>query len=237
MDKNSNGYILIYAAVLTVVVAVMLSLLSEVLKEPQARNELLAKKTDILRSVGKAGEKDIEAYFDERIEGKVIGPDGAEVEGIDALSIDLVSESRKPMDKRQKPYYIYKDEDGSEKYILPMRGQGLWGPIWGFIAFQNDYNTIAGVSFDHATETPGLGAEIKQSWFQESFEGLKVYRGDEFVGIEVRKGELRRPEHQVQAISGSTITGNGVSEMIKRDVGSYMDYFRNETQTKTRSEL
>jgi Na+-transporting NADH:ubiquinone oxidoreductase subunit C len=228
VDKNSNGYILIYAATLTVVVAVLLSLLSELLKEPQARNELLAKKTDILRSVGKAEEKDIEAYFSERIEGKVIGGDGTEIEGVDALSIDLVSESRKPIDQRRKPYFIFKDEDGSQKYILPMRGQGLWGPIWGYMAFESDYNTIAGVSFDHATETPGLGAEIKQSWFQESFEGLKVYRGDEFVGIEVRKGELRRPEHQVQAISGSTITGNGVSEMIKREVGAYMSYFRNE---------
>ena len=229
MDKNSNGYILIYAAGLTMVVAVLLSLLSELLKEPQARNELLAKKTDILRSVGKADVDSLETYFDSRIVGRVIGPNGELADDVDALAINLEGEARRPVDARSRPFFIYTDDDGSEKYILPMRGQGLWGPIWGFMAFESDYNTIAGVSFAHATETPGLGAEITQSWFQNSFNGLKVYRGDEFVGIEVRKGELRQPNHMVQAISGSTITGNGVSEMIKRDVGYYMAYFRNET--------
>lgn len=235
MDKNSNAYILIYAAVMTVIVAVALALLSESLKGAQEVNELLAKKTDILKSVGKSDVTDVETYFTERIEGLVLDANGNILEGVAAIDVNLEVEDKKPADQKRYPLYVFSGEDNTRRYIIPMRGAGLWGPIWGYIAIEDDYSTIAGVSFDHATETPGLGAEITQNWFQDSFVGKNI-RDDlgEFTGITVKKGALNKPKHQVGAISGATITGDGVTDMIKDDVASYLPYFESQQKTANR---
>jgi Na+-transporting NADH:ubiquinone oxidoreductase subunit C len=115
--------------------------------------------------------------------------------------------------------------EGDKNYIVPVRGNGLWDEIWGFITLEADGNTIKGVSFDHKGETPGLGAEIKDNnnW-KKQFIGTKLFEGDEFVGVDVVKGGIKKPEHQVDGISGATITGVGVAAMIKNDINKYVAY-------------
>ena len=114
---------------------------------------------------------------------------------------------------------------------MELRGNGLWNAIWGYISLKNDLNTIKGVSFDHKGETAGLGAEITKDWFQESFIDEKVFNNDgELIGITVLKGNNdpkneNKDDHKVDAISGSTITGDGVTSMIKERLNNYLPYF------------
>lgn len=226
MDKNSNMYIIGYAAAMTVVVAVVLSAISEVLKGPQEYNQLMAKKTDILGSVGKAEVDDVEAYYSDHIQELVLDHEGNVLEGEKALDVNLAAQSDiKDPAQRKYPLFIHSGPDGESNYIVPLRGFGLWGPIWGYVAVQEDMNTVAGISFDHDSETPGLGAEITKDWFQESFVGTKLFRNDQFVSVQVTKGSIKNPEHQVSGISGATITGDGVAEMLEEDVSSYLPYF------------
>ena len=122
--------------------------------------------------------------------------------------------------------YVYKGEKATF-YLVSVRGNGLWDKIWGTIALQDDFNTIAGVSFDHVTETAGLGAEIKDSpAFKQQFVGKKIYNdNNEFVSVAVVKGGIKKPEHQVDAIAGATITSNGVTEMMENGLEVYLPYF------------
>ncbi len=226
MDKNSNAYILIYAAALTIIVAVVLALISESLKAPQQANQLLAKKVDILKSVGRDTVANPEAYFEERISGVVLNASGEVQEGVNPIDIDLKAQRKLSESDQLFPLFVFTGEDNTKKFIIPMRGGGLWGAIWGYIAINDDFQTVAGVSFDHESETPGLGAEIKTDWFQTSFVGKSIYdKKGSFVGITVKKGEMKSPENQVMSISGATITGDGVTAMITNDVSKYLGYF------------
>ena len=125
-------------------------------------------------------------------------------------------------DKRLLPVYICK-KDTSEYYVFPMRGKGLWGPIWGYIALQSDFNTVYGAFFDHKEETPGLGAEINQAWFQKDFIGKKLYdKNGDFTSIQVVKGGAPESDvHGVDAVSGGTITSKGVQAMLYDCLSSY----------------
>jgi Na+-transporting NADH:ubiquinone oxidoreductase subunit C len=126
------------------------------------------------------------------------------------------------------PIFVYKDENGNKKYIIPVRGKGLWGQIWGYVAINDDLNTIYGAVFDHAKETPGLGAEINQDWFMNEFKGKKLFDDNgNFISIEVVKGGGADPAdpHAVDAISGGTITSKGLEDMLKDSLAPYVNYF------------
>ena len=126
------------------------------------------------------------------------------------------------------PLYI-SNIDGSEKYIIPLRGTGLWGPIWGYISLENDMNTVYGAVFDHKAETPGLGAEINRDFFEKPFNGKRIFdlQGD-FVSIAVVKGGAKENDyHGVDGISGGTITSDGVTAMLKERLDKYLPYFEN----------
>ena len=126
------------------------------------------------------------------------------------------------------PLYI-SNIDGSEKYIIPLRGTGLWGPIWGYISLDNDMNTVYGAVFDHKAETPGLGAEINRDFFEKPFNGKRIFdlEGD-FVSIAVIKGGAKENDyHGVDGISGGTITYDGVTAMLKERLDKYLPYFEN----------
>ncbi|MBN2522411.1 MAG: NADH:ubiquinone reductase (Na(+)-transporting) subunit C [Bacteroidales bacterium] len=126
---------------------------------------------------------------------------------------------------RQLPVFIC-EKEGNTYYIVPLRGKGLWGPIWGYMSFENDLNTVYGAVFDHKSETPGLGAEIKESWFQENFRGKKIFKDGEFKSIEVAKGGADdTDQYAVDAISGGTITSKGLESMIHDCLKSYSTYF------------
>jgi len=108
-----------------------------------------------------------------------------------------------------------------------VRGKGLWDEIWGSIAIKDDFNTIGGVAFNHTAETPGLGAEIKdnKNW-KSKFTGKKLFNSaGEFVSVDVVKGGVKEPDHQVDAISGATVTCVGVAEMLDRGIEVYLPYF------------
>lgn len=231
---QSNRYILTYIVVMSAIVAMALALAFSGLKPIHDANEEVFKKRDILSAI--KGEFDFDVMetpaenvfkvFDDKIEQKVIDANGMVVEGKKADDIDMKQEEKKPLEDRLYPLYIY--NNGKEKFYLGVvRGNGLWDKIWATVAIKEDFNTIAGISFDHVTETAGLGAEIKDSEvFKKAFQGLKLYNDNkEFVSVAVVKGGIKKPAHQVDAIAGATITSNGVTEMMNRGLAIYLPYF------------
>jgi len=155
---------------------------------------------------------------------------------VDAFEIKLNNELKKPASEQRFPLYEANVE-GEIFYIVPLRGAGLWNAIWGYIALEEDKNTIKGAVFDHTGETAGLGAEITQQWFQDRFLGEKVFDADgNLVGINVSKTnndpkDLDKDDHEVDAISGATITGDGVTDMILERLTHYLPYLKVEKNT------
>ena len=130
------------------------------------------------------------------------------------------------------PLFVF-EKEGNTYYVIPVRGKGLWGPIWGYLALQGDMNTVYGASFGHKGETPGLGAEIETEIFQQQFVGKKILdESGRFVSVKVIKGGAAPDDvHGVDAVSGGTITSNGVTEMLSRTVSSYIPYFKSLTKS------
>ena len=229
MDKQGNTYTILYAVVMVVVVASVLAFVSESLKKQQNRNVEVAKKIDILKSVGITSDATTaeDLYKDHIKSTKVINMAGSEVEG-NAFDIDMAKELRKDAKERNYPLYICKLENGDEKIIIPLRGVGLWGPIWGYISLNDDKNTVYGATFDHKGETPGLGAEISKEFFQTPFKGKTIFDNGTFTSIAVVKGvDTKSNAHAVDAISGGTITSNGVTDMLKECLAGYEKYLKN----------
>jgi Na+-transporting NADH:ubiquinone oxidoreductase subunit C len=143
-----------------------------------------------------------------------------------AEDIDMAKEKKLPEAQRLLPLFIF-DDNGEKYYIVTVRGSGLWDEIWGNIAVEDDFTTIAGVAFDHKAETPGLGAEIKDNpAFPRQFQGKKIYKEDgTYTSVVVRKGGAVHDRYEVDGISGATITGNGVAEMLYRGIRYYEPYF------------
>jgi Na+-transporting NADH:ubiquinone oxidoreductase subunit C len=238
MRSFSNTYIFVFSLVMVTVVAVLLSFVSVQLKPLQEMNVQIEKKQDVLRSVGKAEQvadaEDKKSYINEEFgkyitESYVIDFTGNKVE-TDAFEVmlSLGAEIRKPQEERNYPVFIYSENGGPKKYVMPVRGKGLWGPIWGYVALEADLNTIAGAVFDHKGETPGLGAEINTGWFQEPFTGKTIFNeAGEFVSIEVMKGGADPSSmHQVDAISGGTITSKALEEMLIDCLAGYVAHFK-----------
>jgi Na+-transporting NADH:ubiquinone oxidoreductase subunit C len=237
MKSYSNTYIFIFSTVMVVLVAALLSFVAEKLRPIQERNVEIEKKQDILRSVGKAEmaaeaeDKDlyIEKEYNEFITGSfVIDRNGSVREGVDAFAVNVKEEQSRNPEEQNLPVFVYTHSDSSKKYIIPLRGKGLWGPIWGYVSLDDDFSTIFGAVFSHAKETPGLGAEINQQWFQAQFKGLAIFdKQDNFVSIEVVKGGA--PEgapSAVDAISGGTITSKALQRMMYDCLVNYEPYFK-----------
>lgn len=227
MDVNSNKYTIGFSIVMVVIVALLLAFASEGLKPMQNQNIEREKMQNILKSVGIEVTRDEakDAYDKYITEEIVLNDKGEQIEG-DAFKVDILKEY-KSGGQKNFPIFIYESE-GSKKYIIPLVGKGLWGPIWGYIALEEDKNTVAGASFDHKGETPGLGAEINQGWFQEPFVGKKIFdESGEYQSIRVIKGGAPEGDkHGVDAISGGTITSNGVTEMLVRTLKIYEPYLK-----------
>jgi len=228
---HSNRYTFIYAIILSVITAVLLAFAAEGLKPAQAANIALDKKTSILRSVRYDGTERaaIEKLYGASVRELVVNAQGEELSGIDAFAVVVKDELDKPVEERQLPLYIYTGEDGKKRYVIPMQGVGLWGPIWGYISLEEDFNTVYGAFFDHKSETPGLGAEISERPFQMQFQGKKIMDAEHnFVSVHVVKKTAKidvGPEHRVDGISGGTITSTGTDKMLRRCVEPYLGYF------------
>lgn len=238
MKSYSNTYIFIFSVIMVVVVAVLLSFVAMQLKPMQDLNQEIERKEDILASVGEAEDvsdvKDknsfIEQEFEKYIADSYVVDFNGETVDRDAfeVTLNIKVQADKPAEERLYPVFVYTAEGGAQKYIVPVRGKGLWGPIWGYMAFEPDMNTIAGAIFDHSKETPGLGAEINTSWFEEEFIGKKIFNEQgEFVSIGVLKNaETSNNPHAVDAISGGTITSDGLDDMLEDYLVGYVAHFK-----------
>ena len=226
MDVNKNSYTFGFAAVMVVVVAALLSVAAISLKPFQSRNILLEKKQNILSSVGiniDREKADIQypIFVKEEL---VLNYKGEEIDGV-AFDVDLQKELKKDIKLQSLPLFI-SEVDGKKQYIIPLRGKGLWGPIWGFISLEDDLNKVFGAVFDHKSETPGLGAEINQPFFEDPFSGKSIFDGEELKSIKVIKGGAGEDNmYGVDGISGGTITSDGVTDMLLERLTMYLPYF------------
>jgi Na+-transporting NADH:ubiquinone oxidoreductase subunit C len=240
--NNSNGYILRYAAIMVIIAAALLSSAAMLLKPFQEKNMAIEKMGGILDAAGITGISTDEMitsfnkYVKEEIvinqDGKVVDVfEGKGKEKGKAFNINLKEQyfNKSQGKPYELPLYVL-EKDGKTIYIIPLLGTGLWGPIWGNLALKEDLNTVIGVYFDHKGETPGLGAEITTKQFTSQFVGKKIFDDNgKFTSIMVVKGGVKKlPKneqiHGVDAISGGTITSNGVNDMIKNVLESYLPY-------------
>ncbi len=230
---------------MTIVVAFVLALMVSGLKDVHKENEAVYNKKAILIAVEKQLGKDVSALSNEEVQDifasqivqKVINMSGEELSedqikaatkgaATKAEQIDMAQEAKKPEADRLLTLYIFTAADKKVYNIVSVRGKGLWDEIWGSIAIESDWTTIAGSSFDHKGETPGLGAEIKdnQTWVDQ-FIGKKIYNSDgQFTSVRIIKAGARDDSFEVDGISGATITANGVDEMLLRGLKYYEPY-------------
>lgn len=200
MNTNSNTYTIIYSAIIVVVVAFLLAFVSTSLKEKQEANVQLNQKKQILNSLNL---RDLDDNAAEAKYNEVVKDDG-EVDGNRILTCEV---------------------DGKKKYVIPLKGMGLWGPIYGYLAIDDDKNTVFGAYFNHDSETAGLGAEIKDSreW-QEKFRGKKIFsQGSDDIALSVKK-KIDDPATQVDAVTGATLTSDGVTNMFSEGLKPYVKF-------------
>lgn len=212
-NTNSNSYILIYSTVMVVLVAALLSVVSLSLQSRQYANELNEKKQMILGSLSAQDQN-----YDEFISAYVIDKEGNKLEGEKVF--DLLKDLKSAFEAGKFP--VFEAKDG--RLVLPLTGTGLWGPIWGYIAIDDDMNTIGGLIMDHKGETPGLGAEIATAKYQAKFVGKQIFNGNEFVSVKLRKGGADKNNliHEVDAITGGTKTSDGVTAMLHDSMEHYL---------------
>ena len=232
MNRDSNLYTFLFATIMVFVIAIVLAYTSQSLKGLQKENIRKEKMQNILSTVGVITNREgAEELYDKYIEEQIaVQNDGSIDPAIDVFNdIKLVLELRKSPENQNFPLYVA-NIDSERFYIIPIRGNGLWNAIWGYISLKEDLNTVKGVVFDHAQETAGLGAEITQDWFKERFINEKLFDSDNnLIGITVSKtnndpNNEDKEDFEVDAISGATITGDGVTDMIKERLEHYVPY-------------
>ncbi|MDR0972960.1 MAG: NADH:ubiquinone reductase (Na(+)-transporting) subunit C [Prevotellaceae bacterium] len=225
MNTNSNSYTITYASVLVIIVAFVLAFTSAALRDRQTKNQELDKMKQILAALKvdtKGG--DAEAMYKQYIQAdEILDHTGAVQVQTGGFEIDMATEMNKPETERKLPIYIC-EVNGARKYVLPLSGAGLWGPIWGYIALDEDKSTVYGAYFSHAAETPGLGAEIAEKPFQAEFVGKHALKNYEVALTVAKFGKVTDPTTEVDGISGGTLTSNGVNAMIKDCLKQYITF-------------
>ncbi len=230
MNRESNAYTLIFASVMVIIVALLLSGVHEGLKDTQNRNVEIDKMSQILRSIKieTSGNDAVLKYEEYITDVFLVDSEGNRTDDSKetAFNTELKTELTRNKDQRKYPVFETKI-NGETKYILALSGKGLWGDLWGFIAINNDGNTIYGADFSHAGETPGLGAEIVYSWFSDQFIGKRIFIGDDFKSVAIVKtGKSLSDRDYVDGISGGTITGRGVEDMIHDSLEGYSNFLK-----------
>lgn len=230
MNKQGNAYTILYASVMVVVVATLLAVISVSLKPMQQANIEIDKKKQILSSVNLAAttQNAVELYSKYITESYVVDAQGAKIEGQDAFTVDMAAQVKKPQAERQLPVFVATLDNGDLKYILPLYGAGLWGPIWGYIAVDADGNTIYGSYYAHQGETPGLGAEIENPDFQKQFVGKHLFVDGVMKPVDVMKVGQKPTDgsEYVDAVSGGTITSKGVQDMLDNSLLPYNAFLK-----------
>jgi Na+-transporting NADH:ubiquinone oxidoreductase subunit C len=220
----------------TITCSILLASAASLLRDRQQENIALDKQKNILSSAGliksdaeEVTRADILSLYEANIESQVIDTTGQVIENMHVEDIDPKK------DKKLMPVYLYQKDGQIQSYIIPISGKGLWSTIYGYLALEPDLNTVRGITFYQHGETPGLGGEITKEWFTDNFVGKRILSPDgDLVSITVVKGKVadKVPEsesyHYVDGISGSTLTGNGLTNFLKKDLENYEPYF--ETQ-------
>lgn len=250
----SNSYIFWFALIMVVIVATGLSLAYAVLKPYQEANRKNEKILNLLQAAGieASTANAVDVYQAHLISEMMLDPVTGEPLSIYQPDGTFLTGDRRAFDQDMKkllnaqkafkegktsvnppiPLFLLRTDAGDTLYIIPMQGRGLWGPIWGNIAVGSDRNTIVGATFDHKSETPGLGAEINQPFFMDMFNGKKLLdESGNFNSVKVVKGGVNTlPDnqriHAVDAISGGTITSDGVTDMLRDCLGYYEPFFK-----------
>lgn len=198
--KETNTYIIIYASVMVIIVAFLLAFISSVLKPTQDANVERDKKNQILTSLN------------------IVGLKGEAIDRQYAQTItDVQTEAGGPV-------YVAQVDDQT-KYVLPVKGRGLWGGLWGYISIDEDKQHVFGTYFDHESETAGLGARIKERWFQEQFNGKPIFTDNtQQVALTVVKKGASKAETEIDGVTGATLTSNGVAGMVTDGLQAYIDF-------------
>lgn len=231
INKESKLYTIVYIIVLVVVVGSALAFTAISLKGRQIQNANADKMRQILASVRiEAPADSITDYYGRYItETFVVNEAGEKIENVDAFAVNVSKQISQSANERLLPVYVCTTPDAGTKYILPLYGAGLWGPIWGYVSVNEDGSTIYGAYFAHQGETPGLGAEIEKPLFSNQFEGKQLFKNGTFMPIAVVKaGQAPTTgEDYVDGISGGTITSKGVGAMIDNCLTPYQNFLKN----------
>lgn len=221
MNTNSNSYTIIYASVLVIIVAFLLAFVSSSLREQQNKNVQMDTKKQILSALNIRNVENVDSVYAQYIKADMLmQEDGSLKENIG----DFATGYEKEVKEQNRLHIFVANVDGQEKYIFPVYGSGLWGAIWGYVALNDDKNTVYGVYFSHASETPGLGAEIAGEQFQSEFVNKKTLEDGEISLGVVKNGKVEKADYQVDGISGGTITSVAVDAMIKSCLGNYKKF-------------
>lgn len=234
MNKQSNTYTIIYIVAVVLIVGTLLALTAMSLKDRQTANANADKMKQILASVhvDTAG-TDVQNVFGQYVTSMMYvdtaGNIVKQTEGFneEIFNTDIAAESKKTdASARELPVFVCRTTDGATKYILPMSGAGLWGPIWGYVAINADGSEIYGAYFSHQGETPGLGAEIEKPEFQNEFVGKHLFKDGRFYPITVVKAGMHPTDGSdyVDGISGGTITSKGVGAMLDNCLRPYSGF-------------
>ncbi|MBS9464231.1 Na(+)-translocating NADH-quinone reductase subunit C [Flagellimonas sp. 389] len=243
INTDKNGYTVIFASIMVVVVGAILASFASGLRPRIDENERFAKQQNILYAMGVNENTEdsgvnfiptnaVEAEFSKYIKEQYVLDNNGEVKPKEeAYLLDVKKQiaAMKSGKDAELPFFIG-EKDGKKSYILPMYGKGLWDAIWGFVSLDENM-VIQGVYFDHKGETAGLGANIKLRYFMDDFNGEYVMDGNQFKGVTVAKGNNdplneNKQDYEVDALAGATITGNGVSAMIKESLSLYKPYLQ-----------
>ncbi len=244
MNTNSNTYTVIYTTILVVIVAAILAFAASALRQKQQDNMDLAKMKTIMlaANMGQTPDGNVDKgadfkklYTDHITNAFAIDAEGNVLDGVDAFKdIDLKSQYsnlKKGLDVKL-PVYECTMDDGRKVNILAMYGAGLWGAIWGYVAVEDDNETVSGAIFDHASETPGLGAKIAEPAFYTQFRGKKLSDAGQFSSVKVIKGGANGSANGVDAISGATMTSKAVSTSLEQWLGAYKAFLTSRPAAK-----
>lgn len=229
INKENNLYTVVYAAVLVVVVGFVLALVYQAMRPAQLENIANDTKKQILAAalIHPTGDQTVSSLYEEHItDSYCVNSKGEKIEG-SAMNVSMAAEVKKPADERTLPVFVCRTDKGI-KYIVPVAGAGLWGPIWGYIAMDANGIDIYGAYFGHQGETPGLGAEIEKPAFSSQFEGKPIFgsNGDFESVLVVKKGQEPAGRAYVNAVSGGTITSQGVQKMLAESLQPYTAFFK-----------
>lgn len=231
---DSNGYTIVFAIIMVVVVGSLLAFFANATKERRVNNDKVKSQIDILSSIGvEATRENATDLFQKHITHQYIIEGTTATENSEAYLIDVKKEQEaaKTGKIQRLPLFVSEQENGQKVYIIPVRGNGLWDAIWGYVALNNDLKSINGVYFDHKGETPGLGANITEAYFEDDFKDEMLFdQSGNYKAVEISKSNgdptnEDKTDNEVDAISGATITGNGVAAMLKKGIGLYLPYF------------